>query len=71
MAKKDDNYQTFIKTNTSAYQGEWVAIAKKQVIAHGHDAQKVYEEGVRKSGGARVSLAKAPDQQMLVLTLSL
>jgi len=67
--KRPSNYEYFIKTDTSAYKGEWIAIAKGKVIAHGKDAEKVYKIAVKKAGKDSISLAKTPDEQMLVLTL--
>lgn len=65
------NYNFFLKTDTSKYRGEWIAIAKNKVIAHGKDAQEVYEIAKKKAPKSDVSLAKTPDEQMLVLTFSL
>lgn len=65
------NYDFFLKTDTSKYKGEWIAIAKNKVIAHGKDAQKVYKSAKRKAPKSNISLAKAPDEQVLVLTFSL
>jgi len=73
MIKKvvSSNYDFFLKTDTSKYKGEWIAISKNKVIAHGKDAQEVYKIAQRKSPERDISLAKAPDEQMLVLTFSL
>lgn len=65
--KVESNYDFFIKTDTTRYKGEWIAIAGKKVISHGNDAEKVYKEAVKKAAGKKVSLAKAPNEQMLVL----
>lgn len=67
--KKPSNYDVFIKTNTAQYKGEWIAIAQGKVVAHGKDAEKVYNSAVKKVGRDIVSLAKAPDEQMIVLTI--
>lgn len=61
------NYDFFIRTDTSRYKGEWIAIAGDKVVAHGPDAQKVYEAAQKKTLKP-ISLAKAPDEQMLVLS---
>lgn len=61
---KTPNYDYFIKANTSAYKGEWIAIAKNKIIAHGKDAQKVYQRAKQKN--IPVSLAKVPDEQLMV-----
>lgn len=74
MAKQkitSSNYDFFLKVDTSKYKGEWVAIAKNKVVAHGKDAQKVYQSAKRLASNKEISLAKAPDEQMLILTFSL
>ena len=63
------NYDYFIRTDTSRYVGEWIAIANKQVISHGKNAQKVYQDASKKVKGVEVSLAKVPRKQMFVFTL--
>jgi len=65
------NYDFFLKTDTSKYKGEWIAIAKNRVLAHGKDAQKVYEIAKNKAPKSIISLAKAPNEQVLVLKFSL
>lgn len=65
--KAGSNYDFFVKTDTSRYKGEWIAIAGRKVISHGIDAEKVYKEAIKKAAGKKVSLAKAPNEQMLVL----
>jgi len=60
------NYEFFIKADTSPYKGEWIAIARNKIIAHGQDAEDVYKKAVKKAGNKDVSLAKVPNEQMLV-----
>lgn len=71
LQPKTPNYDYFIKTNTSAYKGEWVAIAGKRIIAHGTDAQKVYQKAKQKQKTGNISLAKVPDEQLMVLRFCL
>lgn len=61
------NYEQFLKLDTSRYEGQWIAIAGSKVVAHGPDAQQVYKQAKRKLPTGHISLAKAPDEQMLVL----
>lgn len=65
--KQLSNYDYFIKLDTSPYKGEWIAIAKGKVVAHGKDAEEVYKKAVQKAGKAIISLSKTPNEQMLVL----
>lgn len=61
------NYDYFVRMDTSRYKGEWVAIAGKKVVAHGKDAEKVYKEAKKRYKAGDISLAKAPNEQMLIL----
>lgn len=73
MVKKkllSHNYDFFLKVDTSKYKGEWIAIAENKIAAHGKDAQKVYKDAKKKFPERDISLAKAPDEQMLVLVFS-
>ena len=65
--KVSSNYEYFIKTNTSGYKGEWIAIAKQKVVSHGKDAQKVYKQANKKYKNDEISLAKVPEEQTLIL----
>ena len=63
------NYDYFIKLDTKPYKGEWVAIADKRIVSHGKDAKVVYQKAKQKAKTAQVSLAKVPEEQILVLKL--
>ena len=64
---KSENYEFFIKMDTSKYKGEWIAIAGKKVVSHGKDAEKVYKIAQKKVKSKEISLAKVPEEQMLIL----
>ena len=63
------NYDFYIHANTAPYKGEWIAIAKKKIIAHGKDAEKVYKQANKKFKNEEISLAKVPEEQTLILQL--
>lgn len=64
------NYEFFVKTDTSAYKGEWVAISEKKIVSHGKDAGEVYNNAKRKYPKKDVSLAKVPEEQTLILKIT-
>ena len=70
VKQTSSNYDYFVKTDTSKYEGEWIAIANQQVVAHGKDAQEVYLQAIKKAKTEDVSLAKVPTEQMMVLVLT-
>lgn len=63
------NYEFYIKADTSAYKGKWIAIARMKIVAHGKDAEEVYKQAQKKYKGEDISLAKIPEDQILVLKL--
>lgn len=65
--KQLSNYEYYVKVDTSPYKGQWIAIAGGEIVAHGKEADKVYKQAEKKSRGKEISLAKAPNEQMLVL----
>ena len=67
--KQTSNYDYFIKLDTKPYIGEWVAIADKKVVSHGKDAQEVYKKARQKNRTDQGSLAKVPEEEILVLKL--
>lgn len=67
LQKPTPNYQTYVRMDTTAYKGEWIAISGKKVVSHGQDAQKVFKEAQRKIGKNPISLAKVPDKEMMIL----
>ncbi len=48
----------FAEADLSAYEGEYVALAHRQVAAHGRDPGEVYEEGKKRFPGEKVVLWK-------------
>lgn len=64
------NYEFFIKTDTSNYKGEWIAISEKKIVSHGKDAGKVYNQAKQKYPKKEISLAKIPEEQTLILKIT-
>ena len=44
----DKSYNYFLKADLGRYIGEWIAIVDDEVVAHGNDVKKIYEESKRK-----------------------
>ncbi len=62
----DKNVDWFAQADLSPYEGEYVAIADRQVVAHGEDPGKVYEEGKKRFPGEKVILWKVMKQGFYV-----
>ncbi len=51
----------------SKYEGEYVAIIKDKIIAHGKDVKKVYQEAKAKFPKNIVFLCQVPRKEALIL----
>lgn len=67
MNNTTPNYQYFLKTDTSRFRGQWIAMSKNKIVAHGKDAKHVYEQATKKYPSTSISLAKVPKEELLVL----
>jgi hypothetical protein len=67
MSKLTKNYLNFLKINTSRFKGEWVVLTGKKIIAHGKNADKVYKQAKKSHPREKISLAKIPLEDALVL----
>ena len=62
----DKNLEWFVKADLSAYEDEYVAIAREKVVAHGHDPQGVYNQAKQKFPQEEVVLWKVPKGDVFV-----
>ncbi|MEW6680593.1 MAG: DUF5678 domain-containing protein [bacterium] len=62
-----NNYDFYIETEMSEYEGKWIAIVNQAVVACGEDAKRVYNEVKEKYPQEKPSLAKVPTKDTLVL----
>ena len=70
MATKDDSYQFFAKSLrrlTGRYEGQYVAIVGRSIVAHGKDGKRVYEKAQKKFPSQRVLIAQVPPREAMVL----
>jgi len=67
--KKWSNYDFFLKLDTSPYRGKWIAIAENKVVAFSKQADEAFRKARKKYPQAKISLAKVPQQESLVLEI--
>ncbi len=63
MAKKKDPYVFFVKSLRrlmNRYEGQYVAIVGSSVVAHGKDADRVYEKAHKAHPSARILIGQVP-----------
>lgn len=65
--KTTENYQSFLRIDTRRYRGEWIALAGKKIVAHGKRADLIYEKATKLYPSKKISLAKVPKEETLVL----
>jgi len=61
-ATVDKDLDWFAHADLRAYEGEYVALAHRQVAAHGKDPGEVYEEGKKRFPGEKVVLWKVMEE---------
>lgn len=52
------DYEWFLKREFKEYDGQWIAIVNKKVVAHGKSVKNVIEEARRKFPSRRPSITK-------------
>ncbi len=62
-----DEYEYFIKLDTSPYMGEWVAICNIQVVSHSRPFKEAYYEAKKVCGHTRPFVAMVPTDQTMLL----
>ncbi len=67
--KKLSNYEYFLNLDTSSYKGKWVAIAENKVVAASSRADEAFKIAKKKYSKNKISLAKVPQQETLVLKI--
>ena len=62
-----EDYTWFTKQPLSRYEGTYVAIAGKKVVASGYNAVEVYKKAKRKTRKLQPIIAKTPSEDTMVL----
>lgn len=70
-AKRLSNYEYFLKLNTTAYKGRWIAIAENKVAAVDQRADGAFKLAKKKYPKSNISLAKVPKEETLVLKIEI
>jgi len=60
------NYNFFMKEDLGKYIGEWIAICKNQVVAHGKDVKRVFQDAKAKYPKERPLITKVPDKEAMI-----
>ncbi|MEK6953930.1 MAG: DUF5678 domain-containing protein [Candidatus Micrarchaeota archaeon] len=66
MTKKDADFEFYLKTDLSKYEGQYVAIAGGRVIAHGDNASEVMNRASRLHPNLIPTLAKLPKDEIFI-----
>lgn len=69
--KEPSNYEYFLKLDTTSYRGKWIAIAKNKVVAVGPRADETFKIAQRQYPKTPISLAKVPQEETLVLKITI
>ncbi len=69
--REEKEIKWFSKANLSKYIGKYIAIADNKVVAYGDNAKEVLEDAKRKHPDETPSLAKVPEEELLIYGSSL
>jgi len=62
-----DNHETFLNTDLSQYEGQWIAIVDKLIVATGASVKEVFEKARKDYPDKRPLIARAPTKRLLIL----
>ncbi len=61
------NYEWYLKTDLTEFAGKWIVIADEKLVVSGNDAKIVYDEAKRKYPDKKLSIAKVPKPETLII----
>ena len=70
MTKRKDSYQFFVgslRRLMDRYEGQYVAIVGRSVVAHGKDAERVYEKAHGMHPDERILIGQVPVKEAMIL----
>jgi hypothetical protein len=70
VPRKKDSYQFFVSSLRrlmDVYEGQYVAVVGRTVVAHGKDAEKVYERARRTHPVDRILIGQVPAKEAVIL----
>lgn len=62
----DADYEWFVNSDLSEFDGKWIAILNKQVIASEKDAKRLVEELKLKYPGSKPLITKISNQTLIL-----
>ena len=62
-----ENYNWLVKQDLTKFEGEWIIIARKSIVAHGPDLDKLYAEVDKKYPGEDRITFNVPKNGVYVL----
>ncbi|MFH1778314.1 MAG: DUF5678 domain-containing protein [Candidatus Omnitrophota bacterium] len=62
-----ENFQAFLKLDTSKFVNQYVVIVNKKLFATGQDIERMLKKAREKYPGKIPFVAKIPDKELLVL----
>jgi len=62
-----EEYEFFLKMDTTPYMGEWIAICGREVVAHSKSLKETYTEAKKVCGDKEPWMAAVPPEGTLLL----
>ncbi len=65
-SQSEKNHQFYMESSFEEYSGEWISIYNNEVISHGKDVKKVFEDFSKKYPDRKPLIAWIPGEETLI-----
>lgn len=62
-----EDYEYFMKLDTTPYIGEWVGICDKKIVSHSKSFKEAYTQAKKACKGSKPFVAMVPPNQTMLL----
>jgi len=63
----DHNFKAFLEIDVKNYEGEWLALKAKEIIAHGKNLKEVYATAGTQYKSAELLFVRVPEKGVHIL----
>lgn len=62
-----ESYEFFLRADLSRHVGDWVAILKDRIVAHGRSIKEVYRHATKEHAAKDILFVKVPGKNAMIL----
>lgn len=63
----DKNYSEILNINVTGYEGKWIAVVDKEIIASGNSAKDAYQKAKKKNPKAKPLLNRVDENVVMIV----